>query len=329
MQKAQVLAALAKGQFARHPELDEDYVDFLKQLNPSYVPPDDKEIRALREELHQDRLKERSAILKQMGKGGIVTDGCKGKEHESLINFPLVEGIFGTPLYRTTGPPSTSAARRKPVSTSPKRSSRWSTRWQPSLASRTKCQVKTLATDRAKANKVSWAILAQHGVKGGPDAVHVHSSMVDDVHKLAPWMEETFQKGLKAVDCYRKRSKLAADFLAYQEEVGGKSRSVVKARLERLASKFTMARRLLKVKDAIRHHVRKSSSKRTFKRSGKDLELRKAVAQTLKDRTWWRKVRLTVKVLCPIVKSLRLCDARVQGKAGLLWPSLVLYVLGW
>ena len=34
-----MLAALAKGQFATHPGLDEDYVDFLKQLNPSYVPP--------------------------------------------------------------------------------------------------------------------------------------------------------------------------------------------------------------------------------------------------------------------------------------------------
>jgi hypothetical protein len=147
--------------------------------------------------------------------------------------------------------------------------------------------------------------------------------MIDDVHKLVPWMEETFQKGFKAVDCYRKRSKLAADFLAYQEEVGGKSYSLVKARLERLASKFAMARRLLKVKVAIRQHVRKSRFKRTFKRSGKDLELRNAIAQTLKDKTWWKKVRLTVKVLCPIMKSLRLCDARIQGKAGLLWPSLV------
>ena len=42
-------------------------------------------------------------------------------------------------------------------------------------------KVRSLVTDRTKANKISWQKLKEHGVEGGADAVHVHNSMVGDV----------------------------------------------------------------------------------------------------------------------------------------------------
>ena len=42
-------------------------------------------------------------------------------------------------------------------------------------------KVLTVTTDRASANKVSWTELEASNLKGGPDTVHVHSSMVTSV----------------------------------------------------------------------------------------------------------------------------------------------------
>ena len=99
LRKTQVRAALARGQFPKNMEVHEEYTEWLQNLNPSYVPPGPKLINELREELHQDRLKDRGEIIKQMGPGGVVTDGCKGKQEESMMNFLYVEGLTGTPLY--------------------------------------------------------------------------------------------------------------------------------------------------------------------------------------------------------------------------------------
>ena len=96
LQKKQILAAISKGQFSSHAELDEEYCDFLRTLNPEYTPPTEKDIPVLKEALHKERIKERDLTLKQMGPGGVVTDGCRGKLVESLINFLYIEGLSGT-----------------------------------------------------------------------------------------------------------------------------------------------------------------------------------------------------------------------------------------
>ena len=46
LQKMQVRAAIAKGGFAVNAEQDDDYVEFLKTLNPDYCPPKKKEIES-------------------------------------------------------------------------------------------------------------------------------------------------------------------------------------------------------------------------------------------------------------------------------------------
>ena len=99
-------------------------------------------------------------------------------------------------------------------------------------------KVRSLTTDRTKANKISWDIINNMGVVNRGDAVHVHASMVGDLYKLVPWMEENFQKAFKAVDCFRKRSKLSAAFKMFQLEERLHPYVLVKARFERLGSKF-------------------------------------------------------------------------------------------
>eukprot|EP00973_Karenia_brevis_P012913 1751983-Karenia_brevis.AAC.1 len=42
-------------------------------------------------------------------------------------------------------------------------------------------KVRSVTTDRAKANKVMWDIVERDtGMKGAPDAVHVHHSLIGD-----------------------------------------------------------------------------------------------------------------------------------------------------
>ncbi len=159
-------------------------------------------------------------------------------------------------------------------------------------------------------------------MEGAGDSVHVHASMVGDVYKLVPWMEAAFKKGYQAVDAYRKRAKLLSDFFEYQEEQDVKPVTFIKARFERMGSKFFMSRRLLRMKKVLRQHVHKRRFKGKFGDTASEIVLRKAVAATLKDKAWWKSMRQTCKVLSPIIKSMRVFDSRIQGKAGLLWPSL-------
>ena len=262
LQTMQVKAALSKGQFAVHPETNEDYQQFLMTLCPKYRPPTKHEIWAIREELHVERLKERDHMIKALGVGGIVTDGCRGKGYESLINFLFVDGLTGTPVYWDT------------IDMGEK------TKDGPALAEailavvtemRAVCgddqKVRTLVTDRTKANKVSWKLLEEHGVTGGADAVHVHASMIGDVYKAVPWLEESFQKGFKAIDFFRKRAKVLADFRKYQHEAGLKPLSFVKARFERLGSKYTMTRRLLKLQKVLKPYIHKRRFKQVARPS--------------------------------------------------------------
>ena len=160
------------------------------------------------------------------------------------------------------------------------------------------------------------------GVISGGDAVHVHASMVGDLYKLVPWMEENFQKAFKAVDCFRKRSKLSAAFKLFQLEEGLHPYVLVKARFERLGSKFGQTRRLLKVKKVIRKFVHKKRFKAAFGGKKKDRDKRIETADVLKSRDFWKKQKLAAKVLSPIMRSMRLSDTRLQGKAGLLLPQL-------
>ena len=102
LQKQQVKAAISKGGFTVNAELDEEFNAFLKQLNPAYEPPTRRVVESLRDELNQERLETRDTIMKAMGPGGIVSDGCRGKLHESMLNFLFVEGLTGTCLYWRT-----------------------------------------------------------------------------------------------------------------------------------------------------------------------------------------------------------------------------------
>ena len=91
-QKEQIKAALSKGDFAAHKEIDANFVAWLKKIAPEYRPPTLKEIDAIREDLNRERIEVRNNSLKAMGPGGIVSDGCRGKLHESMINFLFIEG---------------------------------------------------------------------------------------------------------------------------------------------------------------------------------------------------------------------------------------------
>lgn len=53
-----------------------------------------------------------------------------------------------------------------------------------------------------------------------------------------------------------------------------------------------------------------------------DRDMRKEIATNLKQKEFWVQQRLTAKVLCPIMRSMRLCDSRLQGKAGLVWQHV-------
>ena len=66
-QKRQVRAALSKGHFTVNSETDAEYQDFLKELNPSYEPPNKYEIVQFREELHKERLECRDGMVRRMG----------------------------------------------------------------------------------------------------------------------------------------------------------------------------------------------------------------------------------------------------------------------
>jgi len=136
-------------------------------------------------------------------------------------------------------------------------------------------------------------------------------------------MEDSFQKGFTVVKAFRHRAKLMADFRGYQVEQGMKPLVLVKARMERLGSKFAMTRRLLKLKKVLKPYAHKKRFKLNFAKNAKDRDLKHKVASVLKDKEFWRRQRLTAKVICPIIKSMRMCDRRLQGKAGLLYPSLI------
>ena len=40
--------------------------------------------------------------MRNLGPGGVVTDGCRGKEWESLLDFLYIDGVSGQPLYWET-----------------------------------------------------------------------------------------------------------------------------------------------------------------------------------------------------------------------------------
>ena len=62
------------------------------------------------------------------------------------------------------------------------------------------------------------------------------------------------------------------------------------------------------------------ASQRVFKKafSKKDKALPVKVAATLKDQSWWKMNKTTVRMGSPVIKSMRLCDSRKEAKAGLV-----------
>ena len=133
-------------------------------------------------------MEKRDAIIKVMSPGGIVSDGCRGKAHESMINFLYVEGVTGTCLYWKTvdmGSRTKDGAELAKEVQSVKEE-------MEGVAGPGK--VRTYTTDRASANKVSWQILKEHGLEGGPDSVHVHHSMIGDVLATIPGFSESAEQ---------------------------------------------------------------------------------------------------------------------------------------
>ena len=94
------------------------------------------------------------------------------------------------------------------------------------------CKVKMLTKDRAKANKVSWAILQGVGVQAGPDVVHVHSPMVGDMFKATAPLEAANNDAYLAVTTIRKRARLSAHFQDFQKEGGALPLTLVQVRQE-------------------------------------------------------------------------------------------------
>lgn len=182
--------------------------------------------------------------------------------------------------------------------------------------------MRTVTTDRASANKVSWDLLEDDGLVGVPDAVHVHHSMVSDVLKVVKPFGDVCQEAYKVVDTFRKRPKLMSDWRSFQQEQKLKVLTLVKARQERLASKFYMCQRMLRLKKPLRAYVHKRRFKTQFAATLADRTIRTDVASAVKRPSFWKALKHTTKTLSPIVRSLRMSDARLQGKAGLLYPSL-------
>ena len=72
----------------------------------------------------------------------------------------------------------------------------------------------------------------------------------------------------------------------------------------------------------IKKFVHKKRFKAAFMRTLKDRDKRRETAEALKSRDFCKKQKLAAKVLSPIIRSMRLSDTRLQGKAGLLLPQL-------
>ena len=85
---------------------------------------------------------------------------------------------------------------------------------------------------------------------------------------------------------------------------------------------FPLSHRLKKVKTWLKTYVHKKRFKKVFGNSAAEKRARVAVAKTLKSKAFWKKVKYINRVAAPIMRSMRLCDMRVEGKAGLLVPSL-------
>jgi len=314
LQRKQIRGAISKGNFAVNAELNDEFLEWVAEIAPDYVPPTKRQIEAARDELHDERIRSRNDTIKQMGRGGIVTDGCKGKLVESLINFIFVEGLSGLPLYwKTIDMESTSETGINLATEILKVAGEMN-----EAAGATK--VRYLTTDRTRANKISWQEVEKAGIEGVPDSVHMHHSCVDDIYKAFPLLKANFLEAYAAVKFFRNHAKLLADFKKFQEEQGKKPLVFIKARFERLASKYFQARRLLRLKSLLRTYVHKKRYKVLFEK--KDRPMRHQIATTFKNKLFWKRTRRSVKILAPIVRSMRLCDQRLTGKAGLVYPSI-------
>ncbi len=173
--------------------------------------------------------------------------------------------------------------------------------------------------------KAAWGILKDHGIQGGPDSVHVHHSMVGDVMKLVPGFKDAEGDAMTAVEAFRKRPKLLSDWRQFQTEEGARNSqlTLVKARKERFGSTYNMCQRLHTLKKMLKAYVCKRRFKSKFGKVASDLASKAFVRNKFKDRAFWKRQKHIVKVLRPIMRSLRMCDSRTEGKAGLLLPSLM------
>ena len=180
--------------------------------------------------------------------------------------------------------------------------------------------VLTVTTDRAKANVVAWAILEKHMIQGVPDAVHVHHSVIGDLFSRVAFAKEGNEQAYKVVKTLKSRPRVYCAFKVFQKQRNFKVLSFVKARGERLGSKVRQSMRLLKMKKALKEFVHKSCFKKAFAK--KDLELRNVIAEMCKTKKFWTYQKYIVKMGWPILKNMRLCDSRTDGKAGLLFQGL-------
>ncbi len=98
-----------------------------------------------------------------------------------MVNFSFIEGHTGTPLYwdtENTGSQIKDGPTLAKVITDTK---------AEMDAAAGPGKVRTVTTDKTKANKASWDLAKAAGLQGMPDAVHVHHSMVgDEIKMVAP-----------------------------------------------------------------------------------------------------------------------------------------------
>ena len=144
---------------------------------------------------------QRSDIIKAMAPGGIVTDGRRGKLHESMLNCLYIEGLTITPLYWTTKDMESKIKDGHALAEVIKEIK------EEMEAASEPGKVRTLTTDRASANKFSWELLKDHGLEGVPDAVHVHHSIMGDLFKSVKIFDSVSLESKTIVETFRKKGR--------------------------------------------------------------------------------------------------------------------------
>ncbi len=152
----------------------------------------------------------------------------------------------------------------------------------------------------------------------------MHHSIIGDVMKSIPGLKAAEEDAKTAIEVFRKRPKLMSDWREFQVDNGNKTPlTFVKVTKERFGGTFYMSQRLVRLKKSLKTYVCKRRFKSKFAKVASDQASKAFVRNKFKSLDFWKLQKHSVKVLRPIMRSLRLCDSRTQGKAGLLLPSMM------